>query len=86
MSTRVKRTYNLPEPTVRLVREMAERYVAKSQDGVVELAIEELARRVRAEDEAAAWARAADDPLFNVELDRLDTEFAEADSETWPRR
>jgi hypothetical protein len=48
MSARTKRTYNLSSATVRRVREMAERYgVAPTQDAVVELAVDELERRLR---------------------------------------
>ncbi len=81
---RVKRTYNLPAPAVSAVRELADRRIAPSQDAVVEMAINELVRRVREADEEEAWSRAADDPLFTGELARLDTEFGSADAETWP--
>lgn len=82
--TRGKRTYNLPYETVRTVRRLAERGVAPSQDAVVELAIEELARRIREAEDAEAWTRAAEDPLFSGEMRSLDAEFAAADAETWP--
>jgi hypothetical protein len=84
MSTRIKRTYNLPEPVVHAVRELADKQVASSQDAVVELAIEELARRVREAEEGEAWSRAAHDPLYNAEVGRLEEEFDAADTETWP--
>lgn len=65
MPTRVKRTYNLNPATVRAVREMASSYhVAGSQDAVIELAIDELQRRLQDEQESAAWKTAAHDPAF----------------------
>ena len=85
MSSRVKRTYNLSPATVRRVREMAEQYaVASSQDGVIELAVDELERRLRDEREAAAWAEAASDPSFRAETEELEAAFRTADRETWP--
>lgn len=81
---RVKRTYNLPYETVQTVRRLAEHGVAASQDAVVERAIDDLARRIREAEEADAWARAAEDPLFTGEMRALDAEFATADAETWP--
>jgi hypothetical protein len=83
---RTKRTYNLPERTVRTVRELASAYgVADTQDGVVELAVDELARRLRDEEEAARWAAAAGEPSFRAEAAELDAAWAPADHETWPR-
>ena len=85
MQSRVKRTYNLEAATVRRVREMAERYgVAASQDAVVELAVDELERRLRDEREAAAWEEAATDPGFQGEADELEVAYRSADRETWP--
>lgn len=85
MAGRVKRTYNLSPATVRRVREMAERYgVAASQDGVVELAVDELERRLRDEREASAWEQAASDPAFRVESDEVAAAYRSADRETWP--
>ena len=85
MATRVKRTYNLSPETVRRVREMAERYgVAPSQDGVVELAVDELERRFRDQREADAWAAAATDPAFATEAGEIEAAFRSADRETWP--
>ncbi|MGH2358682.1 MAG: hypothetical protein ACRDGJ_11870 [Candidatus Limnocylindria bacterium] len=67
------------------MREMAERYgVAASQDGVIELAIDELERRLRDEREAAAWEEAALDPAFRDDVDELEDAFRTADRETWP--
>ena len=82
--TRVKRTYNLPDRTVRLVRELAAEYgLADSQDGVVELAVDELARHLREAEEADRWAAAAEDPAFVAEARSIEREFAVADAETW---
>ena len=81
MSTRTKRTYNLSTATVRRVREMAERYgVAPTQDAVVELAVDELERRLREEREASVWEEAATDPA----LTELNAAYRSADRETWP--
>jgi len=82
---RTKRTYNLRPATVRRVREMAEKYgVAASQDAVVELAVDELERRLRDEREAAEWETAASDPAFRGEAGGLEEAYREADRETWP--
>lgn len=85
MGTRTKRTYNLAPATIKRVREMAERYgVAPSQDAVVELAVDELERRLRDDREAAAWGAAASDPAFAGEADDLEAAYRSADRETWP--
>jgi predicted kinase len=85
MASRVKRTYNLAPRTVRRVREMAERYgVAPSQDAVIELAVDELERRIREQQEADAWARAAADPEFQSEVEEVAAAYRSADRETWP--
>jgi hypothetical protein len=85
MSSRVKRTYNLAPETVRQVREMADKYeVASSQDAVIELAVDELARRLSDEREADAWAAAADDPGFRAESEEIAAAYRRADRETWP--
>ena len=85
MARRVKRTYNLSAGTVRRVREMAEQYgVASSQDAVVELAIDELQRRLRDEQEAVAWEKAAADPTFQAEIADIETAYRTAERETWP--
>lgn len=81
MRTRTKRTYNLSSATVRRVREMAERYgVAPTQDAVVELAVDELERRLREEREASVWEDAATDPT----MAEVDAAYRQADRETWP--
>ena len=83
---RTKRTYNLPERTVRAVRDLAAEYgVAATQDGVVELAVDELARRIREQAEEQRWAGAAADPAFRAERDEIAGAWAIADGETWPR-
>lgn len=85
MAPRVKRTYNLAPRTVHRVREMAERYgVASSQDAVIELAVDELERRIREQREADAWEQAATDADFRAEADALETAYRSADRETWP--
>jgi hypothetical protein len=85
MTSRVKRTYNLAPATVQRVREMSERYlVAPTQDAVIELAVDELERRLRDADETTAWAAAASDPDFSSETDEIQTAYRAADRETWP--
>jgi hypothetical protein len=85
MATRVKRTYNLAPATVRRVREMAEEYgIASSQDAVIELAVDELERRLRDEREGLVWEDAASDPGFRAEVDELEAAYQSADRETWP--
>jgi hypothetical protein len=86
MSTKVKRTYNLAPATVRRVRELTENYaVASSQDAVIELAVDELDRRLRDAREAEAWAAAAVDPDFQAEVADVAAAYDAADAETWPR-
>jgi len=85
MGKTVKRTYNLRPQTVNQVREMAERYgVAPSQDAVVELAVDELERRLRDEREADVWEQAGRDPRFRAEAKELEASYRSADRETWP--
>ncbi len=85
MNQRVKRTYNLAPSTVRRVREMSERYeVAPSQDAVIELAVDELERRLRDAREAESWGSAAADPSFAAEVEELGAAYRAADRETWP--
>lgn len=86
MSTTVKRTYNLDPATVRRVRELSQTYgVAASQDAVIELAVDELERRLRDDREAQVWAEAAVDPTFLREMEDVERIYASADAETWPR-
>ncbi len=83
MSTRTKRTYNLPPETLAQVRELVGQYGTTSQDTVVELAVERLFRDARDLDEAARWADAARDPEFRAEMGAIAADFQDADS--WPR-
>ena len=86
MPERTKRTYNLAPSTVQVVRELVDEYgVASSQDAVIELAVEELERRVRDDREGEAWAAAADDPEFLSETAGISVAYRSADGETWPR-
>ena len=83
MARRMKRTYDLNEGTVARVRELAAEYeIAPSQDKVVELAVERLYRQVRDEQDARAWAEAADDPEFQAEMRQIAADFD--DHDTWP--
>lgn len=85
MEVRVKRTYNLSAATVRAVQKLAGEYrVARSQDAVVELAVDELQRRLRDAEEAALWANAATDPAFRADADAIDADLPVTSQETWP--
>ena len=84
---RTKRTYNLPDRTVALVRELSAGYgLADTQDGVVELAVDELVRHLREAEEADVWATARADPELVAEVQSIEREFGAADVETWPAR
>lgn len=82
---KTKRTYNLSRRTIETVQTLAERRIAPTQDALVELAVDELARHVREADEADAWAAAAADPEFAAEAAELEAAYRTADGETWPR-
>ncbi len=83
---RTKRTYNLPERTLLVVRELATTYgVAGTQDGVIELAVDELERRLTESAEKARWAEAAEDASFREEMADLFAAYRAADNQTWPR-
>lgn len=83
---KTKRTYNLSPRTIETVQTLvAERGVAPTQDALVELAVDELARHVRETDEADAWAEASADPEFISEAEDLEAAYRTADAETWPR-
>jgi hypothetical protein len=82
---KTKRTYNLSRRTIETVQALAERRIALTQDALVELAVDELARHVREADEADAWAAAAADPEFAAEAEDLEAAYRTADVETWPR-
>ncbi len=82
---KVKRTYNLSERAVRTVRELSERYsLGRSQDAVVELAVDNLERRLLDAEEARLWAAAAENPDFRREAEDLEAAYRSADAETWP--
>jgi hypothetical protein len=82
--TRVKRTYNLPERTVRLVRDLAAVHgLAETQDGVVELAVDELARHLREAEEARVWAAAAADAGFAAEGRSIERETTPTERDSW---
>lgn len=86
MKTKVKRTYNLEPATVQRVRELTETYaVASSQDAVIELAVDELDRRLREAREGDAWADAAADPAYTAEVANVWAAYGVADADTWPR-
>jgi hypothetical protein len=81
---RVKRTYKLSVEAVETVKQLADlKAVASTQDGVVEVAIRELALQVRDADHAEQWSRAAADPEFTAEAERLSQEFASDDRAAW---
>ena len=82
---KTKRTYNLSHRTIETVQALAERRIAPTQDALVELAVDELARRVRDADEAAAWASAAADPEFAAEVAELEAIYRDGAEATWPR-
>lgn len=83
MARRAKRTYNLAETTVRRVRELSEQYgAARTQDGVVDLAVERLYLELRERAEAERWAAAREDPAFQAEMRRVERDLRYAES--WP--
>jgi hypothetical protein len=86
LTLKTKRTYNLSRRTIETVQTLvADRQIAPTQDALVELAVDELARHVREADEADAWATAAADPEFTAEAADLEAAYRTADAETWPR-
>ena len=83
MTTRAKRTYNLTETTVRRVRELAEQYGAfRTQDRVVDAAVERLYLDLQAKAEGAQWAAAREDPEFQAEVAAIAETFGDRDR--WP--
>ncbi len=83
MSTRTKRTYNLSTTAIEHVRRIAETSATlRSQDAVVETAIERYYEHVRSEEEAALWARAAEDPDFRAEAAAIEAGYG--DPADWP--
>ena len=84
MPARAKRTYNLSATTIGRVRELAEQYgAAKTQDGVVEIAIERLYQEARARAEGERWAAAAGDPAFQAEIKEIAEIYDQ--TESWPK-
>jgi hypothetical protein len=84
MSERIKRTYNLSESTVVRVRELAGEYgAARTQDAVVELAVERLYAHVRDQAEAERWAQAGADPEFRAEMSAVADDVDKGVA--WPR-
>jgi hypothetical protein len=59
-------------------------HAAPTQDAVVELAVSELARRLRDEAEAVSWEAASSDPAFVAEAAEMEVAYRGADRETWP--
>lgn len=83
MAARTKRTYNLSDATVRRVRELAEQYGSfRTQDRVVDAAVERLYLELTAQVEADQWATAAADPEFLAESRAIAAAFD--DYNTWP--
>lgn len=83
MNVKIKRTYNLPARTVERVRELRDKAVAPTQDGVVELAVDLVYDELRDREEAAWWETAAADSEFQAEMAAVAEDFGPA--ETWPR-
>ena len=83
MSSKTKRTYNLPTQTVTQVRELVGQYGTLSQDAVVELAVERLFRDSMDQADAARWADAAADSVFLAEMGTIAADYG--DTKTWPR-
>jgi len=83
MRNRMKRTYNLSERTVHRVRELSGHAEwARTQDAVVEVAVDRLYREVTDREEAAAWERATGDPDFRAETASIAREYDGTDR--WP--
>lgn len=83
MTARAKRTYNLSEITVRRVREIADEYGAfRTQDRVVDAAVERLYLELRSKAEEAQWMAAAEDPEFRGEAVAITEAFGDHDH--WP--
>ncbi len=83
MPAKTKRTYNLSPTTLHRVRELADLPgVARSQDEVVELAVERFYLEIQARQEAAIWEAAAGDPAFKAEMTAIAQDYG--DGESWP--
>lgn len=73
---RAKRTYNLSPEVVATVRRLVEEeHAAPSQDALVERAVRLYERQLRDQEEASSWQRAALDPAFRAEQERIWREF-----------
>lgn len=84
MQAKTKRTYNLSQTTIERVRELAAHSgIARTQDGVVEAAVERLYLEVLAQEEAELWSAARDDEAFQAEMEAIARDFR--DAESWPR-
>jgi hypothetical protein len=83
MGVKIKRTYRLSKETVERVRELAERSgIARTQDGIVDAAVERLYLEVRAEQEVDLRATAREDQEFRAEMRSIARDFR--DVEAWP--
>jgi hypothetical protein len=83
MSTRTKRTYNLSTTAIERVRRLSEASATfRTQDAVVEAAIERLYDQVRSEEELELWTRAAADAEFRTEAATIAAVFD--DPGRWP--
>ena len=68
---------------MRRVRELAERYgAARTQDGVVDLAVERLYVEAQDRAERELWSTAATDPEFRSDVASIARDLDEPDS--WP--
>jgi hypothetical protein len=80
---RTKRTYNLSGRAVDRVRELTSHdSLPRTQDGVVEAAIDRLYESIRYAEDAAKWAEASGDTSFRREMAELAELYR--DRESWP--
>jgi hypothetical protein len=81
---KVKRTYNLSPAVVDTVKTLVdEKHAARTQDALIEAAVQLYARQLRDRDDAARWAEAATDASFQDELNRLLAECHAEDQAAW---
>lgn len=79
-----KKTYNLSAHTVQAIRLLAQQgRFATTQDGIVERAVADLARRARDLEHERLWGGAMADPTFQAELAELAREFGTDDRAAW---
>ncbi|HWP63646.1 MAG TPA: hypothetical protein VNO86_09270 [Candidatus Binatia bacterium] len=84
MQAKTKRTHNRSRTTIERVRELvAQSGIARTQDGVVEAAVERPYLEVRAREETELWSAARDDEAFQAEMEAMARHFR--DAESWPR-